>query len=37
VIFLTADGTELGRFHQYVGPAAFKKVLDPAAAAVRAR
>lgn len=35
VIFLTADGTELGRFHQYVGPAAFKKVLDPAAAAVR--
>jgi hypothetical protein len=29
VIFLTADHEELGRFHQYVKPGAFMKVLGP--------
>lgn len=36
VIFLTADRVELGRFHEYVPPAAFMKVLGPAAATIKA-
>lgn len=36
VIFFTAQGEELGRFHQYVGPGAFMKVLGPAAERVKA-
>jgi len=36
VIFFTADGTELGRFHEYVGPSDFMKVLGPAADRVEA-
>ncbi|MBK9031918.1 MAG: thioredoxin family protein [Myxococcales bacterium] len=36
VIFLTADGKELGRFHEYVTPGPFMKVLGPAADAVKA-
>lgn len=35
VIFLTADREELGRFHQYVKPGAFMKVLGPAADSVK--
>jgi thiol:disulfide interchange protein DsbD len=35
VIFLTADHEELGRFHQYVKPGVFMKVLGPAADTVK--
>lgn len=35
VIFVDANGNELGRVSQYVGPAPFLKVLKPAAAVVK--
>lgn len=35
VIFLTADRRELGRFHEYVKPGAFMKVLGPAVTEIK--
>ena len=36
VIFFDADGNELGRFHEFVKPKAFMKVLGPAARTIQA-